>query len=135
MHLALSIIVQASQVTVGPDNGHVEIYELDGGDDIIWEWEVVNDRNIDFWIQDSQGTRHLEVYNATSSRGSFEVPTDGTWTVVFHNDDFYSSIVDYTITVDTFGGSVFYLTLILVILIVVIILLVVMLQKKKERSS
>lgn len=96
---------------------------------------MVNDRNIDFWIQDSEGTRYLEVYNANSSRGSFEVPTDGSWTVVFYNDDFYSVILDYTITIDTFGGSTLLLTLILVILIVVIVLMVMMLQKKKAKSS
>lgn len=35
--MALSIFVQASTVTVGPDNGNVDTHELDGGDEITWD--------------------------------------------------------------------------------------------------
>ncbi|UCG70467.1 MAG: hypothetical protein JSV09_05485 [Thermoplasmata archaeon] len=133
--LVLSLSAQATTVTVGPDTANVETHELDSGEDIIWEWEVVNDRNIDFWIVDEQGTKYIEVYNATSSRGSFEVPTGGSWSVVFYNDDFYSVVIDYTITIDSFGGSIVFLTVLITILLVVIILLVLMLKKKQAQSK
>ena len=133
--LVHTISAQATTVTVGPDTANVETHELDSGDEIKWDWKVVNERNIDFWIVDSQGTKYIEVYNATSSRGSFEIPTSGSWSVVFYNDDFYSVVIDYTITTDTFGGSVLYLTLLIIILLVVIILLVLMLKKKQAQSK
>jgi hypothetical protein len=129
---ALSFEAEAPTEMVNPSSQYEETFDLESGDVIVWEWEAKDEGNLDFWIEDEDKTRHVEALNATSSKGMFEVPEDGSWKVVFYNDDFYTVILDYTITVDSAGKSDTTMFLILIIiLIIIIVLLTVMINKKK----
>jgi hypothetical protein len=130
--LALSFEARAPTESVGPSSRYEETFDLGSGDMIEWEWEAIEEGNLDFWVEDEEKTRYVEALNATSSRGSFEIPESGSWKVVFYNDDFYTIILDYTITIDSAGESDTTLFLILIIiLIIIIVLLMVMFNKKK----
>jgi hypothetical protein len=131
--LALSFEVTAPTESIGPSSQFQEIRDLESGDIIVWEWEVRDGGNLDFWIEDEERTRHFEVLNTTSSKGSYEVSEGGKWKAVFYNDDFYSETLDYTITIESEGKSDTTMYLILIInLIVIIVILMVMISRKKN---
>lgn len=130
--LVLSFEAMAPIESVGPSSRYEETYDLKSGDVITWEWEVIEEGNLDFWIEDEEKTRHLEALNATSYKGLFEVPESGSWKVVFYNDDFYAVTLDFTITEDSAGESdTTMFLLLIIILVVVIVLLMLMINKKK----
>lgn len=129
---ALSFEAEAPTEMVNPSSQYEETFDLESEDVIVWEWELDGEGNLDFWIEDEHKTRYIEFYNATSSRGSFEIQESGSWKIVFYNDDFYNVILDYTISIESQEESdtTMYLILI-IILIIIIVLLMVMINKKK----
>lgn len=130
--LALSFEVIAPTESVGPSSRYEETRDLGSGDVIVWEWKVIEEGNLDFWIEDEEKTRQVELLNATSSTGSFEVPERGNWKFVFYNDDFYAVTLDFTITIDSGGESDTTMFLILIIILIIIIVLLAVMNSKKK---
>lgn len=84
--LMLPATVQAETTILGPDSYHNKTYSLNKGDVLNWNWHVEGSGDIDFWIEDGDGTKHFSLYNATQSDSWLTIPEDGDWMCVLRND-------------------------------------------------
>lgn len=141
--LMLPPSVQAESAILGPDSYHQKTYTLDKGDLIDWNWEVTGEGDLDFWIEDSQGTRHGYLDDVKSSNSWFTVPSDGNWTFTLHNDEtsLLSVNVDIDVEIIPVSEAEDVLTLliwgftIVGIMVIVIIIVVVWILANKGRPE
>lgn len=123
--IAVSLIlptVRADEITIADGDEFRKTYTLKEGDIIKWDFEVVEGPNIDFWIEDSDGTEYAPRNQAKQDDGEFAVPKDGKWTVVLENDDGDSANVEYDIDIERvpfLPSWLFWVVLVLVLLTVI----------------
>jgi len=104
--LMMPFAVLAETTTFSPESGLNRTYFLNEGDIIAWEWEVVGDGELDWWIQDSDGNKYEFADEQTSDSGSFVIPEKGDWSVYLWNDNTNppSIEVDYSIDIEYSKG-------------------------------
>ncbi len=140
---AIPLTVHAETTTLGSDSRHNETYDLSKGDVIAWDWEVVGEGDIDFWVEDDNGVRYNTLEDAEQSDGRFTVPRDGGWTVQLHNNNSEPVILDYEIEIEyeddfrDFLSSMIWLFLIfgVIIIILVIIFIAALIKERKELTD
>jgi hypothetical protein len=84
--LVSPIMVKGEVYDIPP--GQILYYKVDGenGGEISWDWHCTNlNYGVDFWIEDSSGTRYSYQQNVASWQGSFKLPYSDTWYVKFYN--------------------------------------------------
>jgi hypothetical protein len=99
--LVTSGIANATIYEISAGSTQYLTYTLESGDEIIWDWHVVTSReNIDFWIENTQGTKYSYQKGLTSWASSFTVPTSGTWCVQWYNDNLLFPVtVEYDVSI------------------------------------
>ncbi len=142
--LTLPGIVQAETTNLGPGSYHNQTHTLNKGDVLNWNWHVSGSGNVDFWIEDSDGTKHFSLYNATESDSWLTIPEDGDWMYVFRNDapSGPSVTVEYDIDIvpvseaeDLLSTLVWGFMLVgIIILILIITITWVLLRKERSKN-
>lgn len=99
--LVMSGIVNATIYEISASDTHYLTYTVESGDEIIWDWHVVTSReSIDFWIENTQGTKYSYQKDIISWASSFTVPTSGTWYVIWYNDNLVFPVtVEYDVSI------------------------------------
>lgn len=134
--MMLPTVVRADIMMLRPEAVSTKTYYLDQGDVITWDWKLIGEGNVDFWIEDGEGTRYRFVDNATKGSGSFVAPSSGEWSVKFYNDspDPAGATISYTITIGPpLNGFVWTAAIIGIILIMVAVVFVLLILRKKRK--
>jgi len=130
-------IVSAETTILGPHAYLNWTYQLDSGDLIEWDWEVVGAGTVDFWLEDEDGTKYSEVEDGTIGHGWFAVPSDGEWTINFQNNNeivivtlqYDFSIANTGVIEDIFNDILLFVIIGAIVIIAVIILIVLVIIK------
>jgi hypothetical protein len=131
--------VWADTSLIRPETEVARTYYLNQGDVITWEWELIGEGHMDFWIEDSEGTRYMFVDNATKDRGSFVTSKSGEWSVKFYRDgpDPAWATVNHDIRInpppDDLDWTAIIITTINIVVIVVFVLLMLRWRRKQVR--
>jgi hypothetical protein len=145
------IMVKGEVYDIPP--GQILYYKVDGenGGEISWSWHCTNlNYGVDFWIEDSSGTKYSYQQDVASWQGSFKLPYSDTWYVKFYNKYWVTTVtVEATITYtpptppspppsnqNTYQNSWIWIVIgIASVVIVVIIIMVVLIFIKKPKSQ
>jgi ABC-type sugar transport system permease subunit len=94
--------VLAERAVIGAQTYHTTRYDLNKGDIIRWDWEVVGRGWMDFCIEDEDGKMYSALNNSRSSDGIFIIPKSGEWSINLYNpsSDSQSVTMDYTFKVE-----------------------------------
>lgn len=134
MAIMLPTVVRADVLMIRPEAGHTKTYNLNQGDVISWDWKIIGDVNVDFWIEDGEGTIYRFVGNATRDSGSFVTPKGGEWHVKFYNDspDPAGAVINYTIRINPPSNGLVWMVLAIgtIIVVVVVVFLLLLLRNK-----
>lgn len=116
---------------VGASKAIINVGNVHEGGTITWDWSTSDEYDgLDFWIEDGTGLKYKEGYDLQSSKGSFDVPYDGTWAVWLSNTN-EDHPVKFVYNVKVTQSSPFINTLgILIIIGIVGILMRIKMRKK-----
>ena len=90
--------------TIPPETQYSNTVELEEGDIIEWSWASLDDEGVGvdvyFWIEDEDGLEYEEE-NFYMGAGSFVVPYDSTWSIIWANptEDTFVTL-EYSIEID-----------------------------------
>lgn len=140
--LAVPAIVSATEVTIDAGATHTKKYNLDDYGWVSWSWTVEGFDTVDFWVEDSSGTRYDQEFDETWDAGLFYADTAGDYELKWQNTGSTPIVVDYTLSsfgtnpvqdaVDTLVWIGVMIAIIIIVIIVVVVVAVVMASKKKK---
>lgn len=134
--IAVSLIlptVRADERELEPEEKYEKTYTLREGDVIKWDFEVVEGPNINFRIEDSDGTEHASRNETKRDDGEFAVPEDGKWTVIMENDHNDSITVEYDFDIERVPFLPSWLLWVVLALVLLAIVATVLTTKRPAR--
>ncbi len=141
--LMLPAVVQGPTKTLGPESDFKWTYTLNKGDVLSWNWQIQGSGDIDFWVEDSQGTRYFDQKNVTDADGWLTIPADGDYTIGMINDATSgpSIEIEYDIDITPVGEATEFLSglmltfIVLGIVVFVVIILIVWAVTRKGKPD